>query len=68
MVNLPGEIDKLKVEIGKCFDIYKILEDFSYRFSKEDMDRKWNIYGYPRDTIELVAKRKKEMDKEKGKF
>ena len=52
----------------KCFDIYKILEGFRYRFSKEDMDKRWIIFGCPRDTNELVNKRRKEMEKEKVKF
>ena len=31
MQNLPSEVDKLKIETQKCFDIYKILDEFSYR-------------------------------------
>lgn len=54
--------------MNKCFDVYKILEGFKYRFNKEDMDKRWFIFGCPRDTNDLVQKRKKEMDKEKVKF
>jgi dynein heavy chain len=54
--------------MNKCFDVYKILEAFKYRFNKEDMDRRWIIFGCPRDTIDLVNKRRKEMEKEKVKF
>lgn len=37
MQNLPAEIDKLKIETAKCFDVYKILDEFRYRgFQKED--------------------------------
>ncbi|CAD8156782.1 unnamed protein product [Paramecium pentaurelia] len=69
MQNLPNEVDKLKVETQKCFDIYKILDEFSYRgFQKEDLDRKWYVFGCPKDTFDLVAKRQKDMEKEKVKF
>lgn len=29
------EMEKMKIEMNKCFDIYKILEGFNYRFSKD---------------------------------
>lgn len=65
---VPQELEKQKVEMTKCFDIYKILEGFNYKFSKEDMDRKWTVFGSPKDTMELIAKRSKELEKEKLKF
>lgn len=69
MSNLPGEVDKLKIETGKCFDIYRTLDEFSYRgFQKDDLDRKWVIFGCPKDTFELMNKRQKEMEKEKVRF
>lgn len=68
MQNIPAEIEKQKIEMNKCFEVYKILDSFNYRFTKEDMDRKWFIFGCPRDTLDLVQKRKKEMEKEKVKF
>jgi dynein heavy chain len=33
--NMPTEMEKMKIEMNKCFDIYKILEGFNYRFSKD---------------------------------
>ena len=68
MDNINIELDKLKIEMNKCFDIYTILESFKYRFSKEDMDKKWFIYGFPYETMKLIEKRKKELEKEKVKF
>lgn len=32
---MPTEMERMKVEMSKCFDIYKILEGFNYRFSKD---------------------------------
>jgi dynein heavy chain len=68
MQNIPVEIEKNKMEMNKCFEVYKILDEFSYRFNKEDMDRRWHVFGCPRDTLELVQKRRKECDKERTKF
>ena len=58
----------MKIEMGKCFDTYKILEDFNYRFNKEDLDKRWLIFGSPKELMELVEKRQKELEKEKTKF
>ena len=68
MQNLPLDIEKQKIEMNKCFDIYRILEDFNFRFNKEDMDRRWHIFGCPRDTMDLVNKMKKDCEKEKVRF
>jgi dynein heavy chain len=65
---VPGELEKLKQEMAKCFDVYKILEGFNYRFSKDDMDRKWTVFGGTKDVLELIAKREKELEKDTGKF
>jgi dynein heavy chain, axonemal len=68
IANMPMELDKMRIEMGKCFDIYKILEDFNYRFNKEDLDKRWLIFGSPKELMELVDKRNKELEKEKTKF
>lgn len=54
--------------MNKCFDIYKILEGFNYRFPKDDLDKKWNVFGSPKDIIELINKKNNELDKEKNEF
>lgn len=41
MNNMPIEIEKLKVDMDKCFDIYKILEDFNHRFSNDEVNKRW---------------------------
>lgn len=58
----------MRLEMGKCFDIYKTLEDFNYRFNKEDLDKRWLIFSSPKELMELVEKRNKELEKEKTKF
>lgn len=54
MQNIPQEIEKQKLEMNKVFEVYRILEGFKYRFNKEDMDRRWYVFGCPRDTNDLV--------------
>lgn len=38
MENIPNELEKIKIEMTKCFDIYSTLDGFGYRFSKHDLD------------------------------
>lgn len=52
----------------KCFDVYKTLDGFQYRFSKDDMDRKWVIFGGSKEILELIEGRKKELEKDSVKF
>jgi dynein heavy chain, axonemal len=49
-------------------EIFGILEEFNYRFSSEDMNRRWTIFGGPKETMELVEQRKNVLEKEKVKF
>ena len=41
----------MKVEMNKCFDIYKILEEFNYRFNKDELDKRWMIFGSPKELL-----------------
>ena len=43
--------------MNKCFDVFKILEGFNYRFSKDDLDKKWIIFGGIRDVLDLIKVR-----------
>jgi len=51
MDNMPNELEKLKVDMNKCFDVYKILEDFNWRFKTEEMNRKWEVFSGPKDIL-----------------
>lgn len=68
MSSVPNELAKLKIEMAKCFDVYDILDGFSHKTGKEDLDKKWIIYGASKDTMELIEKREKELEKDKVKF
>jgi len=43
--------------MNSCFDTYSTLEGFKYRFTKEDMDKKWYIYGFTKETHKLIESR-----------
>ena len=59
-------MEKIKIEMQKCFDIYKILEEFNYRFSKDELDKRWIIFGSPEEITQMVEKRVKDLEKDKG--
>jgi len=58
----------MREEITDTIDIYEILEEFDYKFSAEDMNKRWVIFGGPRDVLELMNTRKKTLEKDQTKF
>ena len=58
----------MQEEIDKCLDIYKILEDFQYKFTKDDYDKKWIIFGSPKETLDICDQRRMLLENEKEKF
>ena len=68
MANAPNDIKKLKVEIGKVMDIYGILDSFNYRMNQEDIKKKWELFGAPKDTFELIDRQSQFLEKEKERF
>lgn len=63
MNNMPMEIEKLKVDMDKCFDIYQVLEDFNYKFSTEEMNKRWQIFGSPKEIYALIEERDKQLER-----
>lgn len=49
-------------------DIYKILEEFNYKFSKEEMNKRWQVFGNTKEVTELMDVRKNALEKDKVKF
>ena len=66
--DVPGELEKIQLEIEGCLEIYGTLEDFQYRFASDDLNKRWRVFGGPKDTLELIDTRKAILDKEKEKF
>lgn len=49
--------------------VYKILEDFKYKFhDEEDYDKQWRLFGSPNDTKSVIDRQRAALDKEKEKF
>lgn len=68
MKNMPSELEKIKIEMNKCFDIYKILEDFNWRFTTDEMNKRWHVYGGPKDILALIGERNKKVEKDSKRF
>ena len=57
MASVPNEIEKIGSDIKTCMSIYEILNQFNYRFlDDEDYDRKWKLFGSPKDTSSRIEK------------
>ena len=46
MTNINSDLEKLKIEMNKCFDIYKTVEQFNYKFTKDDLNKRWKGNPY----------------------
>jgi len=44
------------------------LEEFNYKFNKDDMNRRWQVFGNSKDVMELMDQRKNALEKDKVKF
>lgn len=64
---MPMEIERLKVDMEKCFDIYKTLEDFNHKFLPDEINKRWQIFGGPKKIYELIEERDKQLEKLKKK-
>jgi dynein heavy chain len=40
------------------------LEEFDYKFTKDDMNKRWVIYGGPKEVLEIMNARKKTLEKD----
>ena len=49
--------------------IYDILGQFGYKYADdEDYDKKWRVFGSPKETMEKIDKQQAYLEKEKEKF
>jgi dynein heavy chain, axonemal len=61
-------LETLREEISSCLEIYDTLEEFNYKFSVEDLNKRWLIFGGPKDTFELIEQRKTMLEDYIQKF
>lgn len=38
---VPNELEKVKRDIDKSMEIYVIMDEFQYKFTEDDIKRKW---------------------------
>lgn len=57
MASVPNEIEKQTSDLKACMQIYDILNQFNYKFhDDEDYDKKWKLFGSPKEAIEKIDK------------
>ena len=44
---------------------FAILEKFQYKFNSDDLNKKWELFGYPKKTYDLIKVKNNEPKKEK---
>lgn len=67
MARVPTDIEKLKIDITLCMEIYDVLNEFNYQFKdNEDYDRKWDLFGAPKRTLEKIEAQKLTLENEKN--
>lgn len=66
--DVPTELENLQVQMEECMKIFDILDDFSFKIEKEDMNKKFKIMGSIRDTQMMIESREDMLEKEKVKF
>lgn len=54
ITGLPSELEKMKVRMTQLFDVFKMLEEFNYRFPLDDFQRRWKIFGSPKEVKEMI--------------
>ena len=65
---VPIEIEKMKQEIEQNMTTLSVLEKFQYKFTNDDMNKKWELFGFPKKTAELNASKNEELEKLKVVF
>jgi dynein heavy chain len=69
MTAVPNEIEKVMSDLKACMNIYEILNQFNYKYhDDEDYDKKWRLFGSPKETIEKIDKQQSYLAKEQEKF
>lgn len=58
----------MKYKQNQLFDVFRMLEEFNYRFPVEDIQRRWKIFGTPKEIKELIEARTVQLEKLKVKF
>lgn len=55
MTGVPLDLEKMKKEIDKSMDIYQTMEKYNYKFSDEELKKKWLVFGGPREIMKTIV-------------
>lgn len=66
--DVPTDLENLSGQMEECLKVFDILDDFSFKIEKEDMNKKFKIMGSIRDTQMMIESREDMLEKEKVKF
>ena len=68
MKTVPQEIKKNQKGITELMEVYDMLEEFEVRLPKEDLDNRWKVFKYPRETNEKVTSQNIFLEKQREVF
>ena len=68
MENIPQELKQFEETISECLMIYDHLENYEFKFPKKDLDKRWEIFGSPKDIMELCEQRRSDLEADQRKF
>ena len=54
--------------MAECMKVFELLDEFSFKIEKEDMNKKFKILGSIRETEMMMETREGLLEKEKVKF
>lgn len=68
MAIIPSDLEKMKKEIEKSMEIYQIMEGYNFKFTEEELKKKWQVFGGPKEIIKTIEDQKAILEKEKHRF
>jgi dynein heavy chain len=68
MNTVPNDLEKIKKEIKNSMEIYEMMEEFNYKYSEDDLRRKWDVMGGPKSIIKFIQEQKSSLERDKGRF
>lgn len=61
-------IEKLQADIDGCMRCYDVAAEFDHEFTTGQNDQKWNLYGSPQRTMQIIEAQASVLEKQKEVF
>ena len=68
MALIPSQLEKVRKDIEESNKIYGILEEFRYLLGPDDLRRRFTVMVKPKNVMDEVDKKKRELDAKKAEF